>query len=172
MGRRQAEEELLDGRSLLNGDRLSGELARPVRIIGAARREEHALVHGPGLLEPQVRSGSLFGIGQADQVQPARVEVGPRAVPGSQPDLDLDPRVPGEGPHQLDVEARGPAIRVEVVKGREVSVAPVHEARLRGRRVGPSRNREPRERGRQRYRRECPSHQGPNAAPRLHRCGD
>ena len=141
---------------------MAREIAGAPRVDGAAGGEQDALVHGPGLHEPGVDLDALVGVGEADQVDRARVQIGPHALPAAQPDLEVDPGIPGQGAHQLDAEARRPAIPLQIVEGSEVGVAAVHEARPGADRVRKGRDRQPPQRRQQ----ERPTSTAATAPPR------
>ena len=84
-------------------------------------------MHGPGACQPEVGAGTLLRKREVDEIGLPRVEFRARLVPLAQPHLDLDPRIPGQGADQIDVEARRSPVRIQVFEGREVRITAVDE---------------------------------------------
>jgi hypothetical protein len=81
----------------------------------------------PGVIQQLVAAGALLGVRQEHDVGFAGVELAHALFANTEPDLHRHPRLARQRANQLDVEAGRPAVLVEILVGRELLIAAVHE---------------------------------------------
>ena len=119
------EQQVVDG-PVFDGHPHAPQVVDPARIVRQARAHHDHLRQGPRLVEQLVFGGALVGVRQEHHVGLAGVERGHLFVTGAEANLHGQAGFAREGAYQLDIEALGIALVIEVLVGRKLAIAAVN----------------------------------------------
>ena len=123
---RPRQQQVVD-RAVVDGDPHAPQVVEAARIAGQARPHHDDLRQRPGLVEQLVTGGALVRVRQEHHVGLAGVELGHALVAQAEANLDREAGLARQRADQLDVEALGLAVLVEVFVGGKLAVAAVDD---------------------------------------------